>query len=351
MADERVQLCHTLRLAIVFTLPPSHPTLQTPPPSSSPFSSFGPTTIRTMSANRSISRAFRPLTAQSSSKASTSTSTQQLLSSSNRRLAAAAAAPSSHLAQLRRLLSPPSVATASSSSDVAASISSSSYVHDPTPHVHLPRLARTEPELYAAVRPPPLSAFAALTARLGLISNNVDAETRDRQDQVGVPGVYASFVQALVDRANTQLDVSGLEKKEGASPLDAAQYIATGAKEGCRAQRGIGDGGNSFVGYVGDRVLHLRYPKLPTRVLKAAVSAYVGPTTLSDVGASSVMSGQVSCDGTKTARVPTGSNLNAKRGNSRGKEVRTFVLKGRSFRIHACPHCRHLPRTRTFGNT
>lgn len=43
--------------------------------------------------------------------------------------------------------------------------------------------------------------------------------------------------------------------------------------------------GNSLLGLVAAEHLHLRYPNLPNRVLKAALSAYVGPTTLSDVAA------------------------------------------------------------------
>lgn len=43
--------------------------------------------------------------------------------------------------------------------------------------------------------------------------------------------------------------------------------------------------GNSLLGLIASEYLHLRYPNLPNRVLKAALSAYVGPTTLSDVAA------------------------------------------------------------------
>lgn len=42
--------------------------------------------------------------------------------------------------------------------------------------------------------------------------------------------------------------------------------------------------GNSLLGLLGSEALHLKYPHLPTRVLKAALSAYVGANTTADVG-------------------------------------------------------------------
>ena len=41
--------------------------------------------------------------------------------------------------------------------------------------------------------------------------------------------------------------------------------------------------GNSLLGLFASEFIHSSYPHLPTRVLKAAVSAYVGPLTCSNV--------------------------------------------------------------------
>ena len=41
--------------------------------------------------------------------------------------------------------------------------------------------------------------------------------------------------------------------------------------------------GNSLLGLFATEFVHASYPHLPTRVVKAAVSAYVGPTTCADV--------------------------------------------------------------------
>ncbi|CDW99338.1 hypothetical protein [Sporisorium scitamineum] len=240
-----------------------------------------------MSANRSLTSALRPLTQNGAS-----TSTQALCNSTRP--------------------------------------SSPSYVHDPTPNVHLPRLARSEPELYAAVRPPPLSAFAALTARLGLIPSSLDPQTRDHRIRLVYQACTHPSFQALVDQvnasANLQLEpsaaVSGLAKKQGASALDAAQFL-TLPEGGVEHHAALATVGNSLLGMLATEHLHLRYPNLPTRVLKAAVSAYVGPSTLSDVGTELGLSAQGILRWNKQARVPASSNLTQKRGG-RGALPRTL---------------------------
>ena len=251
-----------------------------------------------MSANRSISRALRPLTHNNAS------SSTHAFSSASRRSAVPSHSRSA------------STAVATTSADV----STSSYVHDPTPNVHLPRLARSEPELYAAVRPPPLSAFAALTARLGLIPSSVDAETRDRRIRLVHQACTHPSFQTLLDKvkANASLElepsaaVSGLTKKDGASALDAAQFLAL-EKDGVEHHAALATVGNSLLGMLATEYLHLRYPNLPTRVLKAAVSAFVGPSTLADVGADLGLAAQGILRWNKEARVPTSNNAVHKR--------------------------------------
>ncbi|KAJ9479504.1 54S ribosomal protein L3, mitochondrial [Pseudozyma hubeiensis] len=263
-----------------------------------------------MSANRSLTRALRPL-----SHANASTSTQALCHSTRcRQLPSHSRSASTAVAS--------SSSSSSSTADIAASASSSSYVHDPTPNVHLPRLARTEPELYAAVRPPPLSAFAALTARLGLLPSSLDAESRDRRIRLVHQACTHPSFQSLVDQvnasANLQLDpaaaVSGLAKKQGATALDAAQFLTTPKDaQGVEHHAALATVGNSLLGMLATEHLHLRYPNLPTRVLKAAVSAYVGPSTLSDVASELGLAAQNILRWNKQSRVPT-NGLTQKRG-------------------------------------
>ncbi|SPO24580.1 related to MRPL3 - Mitochondrial ribosomal protein, large subunit [Ustilago trichophora] len=275
-----------------------------------------------MSANRSISRALRPLT-----QSNASTSTQALSNASRRRpIASQSRSASTAVA---------TTSTSASSSDVS---SSSSYVHDPTPNVHLPRLARSEPELYAAIRPPPLSAFAALTSRLGLIPSSVDPETRDRRIRLVHQACTHPSFQTLVDKvsatANLQLEpsatVSGLAKKDGTSALDSTQFLAlqTDAVEHHAALATVG---NSLLGMLATEYLHLRYPNLPTRVLKAAVSAFVGPTTLADVGAELGLAASGILRWNKEARIPTSNNTNQRRAGrgatSRNSNVSSFPMR------------------------
>lgn len=221
-----------------------------------------------------------------------------------------------------------STAVAAPPSDGA--VSSSSYVRDPTPNVHLPRLARSEPELYAAIRPPPLATFAALTARLGLIPSSVDAETRDRRIRLVHQACTHPSFQTLIDKVNAsahlQLEpsaaVSGLAKKKGVNALDAAQFISL-SNEAVEHHAALATVGNSLLGMLATEYLHLRYPNLPTRVLKAAVSAFVGPSTLADVGAELGLAAQGILRWNKEARIPTTGNANQKRGG-RGATPRTL---------------------------
>ncbi|SNX87229.1 related to MRPL3 - Mitochondrial ribosomal protein, large subunit [Melanopsichium pennsylvanicum] len=253
-----------------------------------------------MAATRSFSRAFRP-----SSQSNASTSTHAFISSS--------------LASQHRLASTAISTPTSASSE--SSVITPPYVHDPTPNVHLPRLAREQPELYASIRPPPLSAFVALTSRLGLIPSSVDPQTRERRIRLVYQACTHPSFQNLVDRVNAEpnlklepsVAVSGLVKKQGATPLDDAQLLAFKA-DGVEHHAALATVGNSLLGMLATEYLHLRYPNLPTRVLKAAVAAFVGPTTLADVGSELGLAGQGILRWNKQARVPTSNNAIQKRG-------------------------------------
>lgn len=169
-------------------------------------------------------------------------------------------------------------------------VAPSSYRDGLFPAVHLPKLARQDPELYSAVRPPPISALAALTSRLGLIPVGTDAETKNRRIKLVHQACTHSTFQSVVDKAlaiesslTTDMSPSGLvrHRKDAKVDLDAAQYFP--ASREVDSQATLSTLGNSLLGMVATEYLHLRYPNLPTRVLKAAVSGYVGTLTLSNV--------------------------------------------------------------------
>lgn len=160
-----------------------------------------------------------------------------------------------------------------------------------------------------------------MTARLGLIPSSLDAESRDRRIRLVYQACTHPSFQTLVDQvnasANLQLEpaaaVSGLAKKQGATALDAAQFLPFSSSEAVEHHAALATVGNSLLGMLATEYLHLRYPNLPTRVLKAAVSAYVGPSTLSDVGSELGLLAPNVLRWNRQARAP-GSALSQKRG-------------------------------------
>lgn len=163
-----------------------------------------------------------------------------------------------------------------------------------SPPIHLPPLARIDPKLYAAVRPVPVSALAALGARLSLLPANLDAATRKRRldalAQACTHPTFATLVgraKALHEAEQAKAGVSGgsssptsrVVRTAGADSEDAQFVVPQSA-----SNEDLSALGNSLLGMLATEFLHLRYPHLPTRALKAAVAAYVGPQTLADVG-------------------------------------------------------------------
>ncbi|KAI0051036.1 60S ribosomal protein L3 [Auriscalpium vulgare] len=106
------------------------------------------------------------------------------------------------------------------------------------------------PETWSALQPPPPSAFSALAHRIGLAST---VDTGDLQQACTHPSVL-------------QLHATHLPNQP---PPPANGNLATL--------------GNSLLGLFATEHLSATYPHLPTRVLKAAVSAYVGPYTCANV--------------------------------------------------------------------
>jgi large subunit ribosomal protein L44 len=106
-------------------------------------------------------------------------------------------------------------------------------------------------ESWAAIQPPPLSALTALAHRIGLGKVLTSPE--------------------LILQACTHQSILPLYSKlhpNKSLPLTNTNLATLG---------------NSLLGLFATEYVHALYPHLPTRVLKAAVSAYVGPPTCASV--------------------------------------------------------------------
>ncbi|KDN38695.1 ribonuclease III [Tilletiaria anomala UBC 951] len=138
----------------------------------------------------------------------------------------------------------------------------------------LPPFARRHPQLYAAIQPPPNAALAALAARLRLIGPSSSKEEQERRIRlVAQACTHPSFAQVLQRARDAQRK---LERPGAESSVAIESDVQHNAQ--------LEALGNSLLGLLGSEALHLKYPHLPTRVLKAALSAYVGSNTTADVG-------------------------------------------------------------------
>ncbi|KAH8116278.1 ribonuclease III [Phellopilus nigrolimitatus] len=107
------------------------------------------------------------------------------------------------------------------------------------------------PEVWANLQKPPASALAAFAHRIGLakVVHNSD-EILQACTHSSYPSFYATH-------------------NPGEATLHSNANLSTT--------------GNSLLGLFATEYLHAAYPHLPTRVLKAAVSAYVGPLTCATI--------------------------------------------------------------------
>ncbi|KAG6327475.1 hypothetical protein ID866_11614, partial [Astraeus odoratus] len=111
--------------------------------------------------------------------------------------------------------------------------------------------SRFDPETWAALQPPPPSALMAFSHRIGLGSVLTTPEAVQR----------ACTHKSFLDLHTTYYPLSP-------PPPTNANLAALG---------------NALMGLFATEHLHASYPHLPTRVLKAAVSAHVGPLTCASV--------------------------------------------------------------------
>lgn len=161
------------------------------------------------------------------------------------------------------------------------------------PDGRLSAMARSHPELWAALRPQLPSAIAALASRFHLLPSTITPEERSRRME-------------LVRIACTHPSVVRLQQKAAALPLSTSERAdVPELSEELKHNAQLASVGNAVLGLVATEHFHLKYPHLPTRVLKALVTAYVGPSTLADVGADMGVLSQGVQRWDRTAAAPT----------------------------------------------
>lgn len=134
----------------------------------------------------------------------------------------------------------------------------------PPPEAKYNASGRLEPfnaEEWASRQPPPPSALTAFAYRIGLTESLTDSALIQ---QVCIHPSFIPFHQA----------------KYPNEPIPPSNG-------------GLASLGNALLGLFASEYVHIKYPYLPTRVLKAVVSAYVGPLTCAsiaqEIGASQLL--------------------------------------------------------------
>ncbi|WFD30550.1 54S ribosomal protein L3 mitochondrial [Malassezia sp. CBS 17886] len=139
--------------------------------------------------------------------------------------------------------------------------------------VRLPTLAREHPKLWSSLRAQVPAAVSALGARVHLLPGTLsDVERARRVDLVRTACTHPSVCD--VQKTAAELPLSAAERDE---VPELTERIAHNAH--------LATMGNALLGLIASEYFHIKYPHLPTRVLKAFVSAFVGPNTLADVAA------------------------------------------------------------------
>jgi len=106
-------------------------------------------------------------------------------------------------------------------------------------------------ESWAAIQPSPVSALTAFAHRIGL-------------------GKVLTSPDVIQQACTHQSIIPTYSKLHPNKPLPLTNS-------------NLSTLGNSLLGLFASEYIHALYPHLPTRVLKAAVSAYVGPTTCASI--------------------------------------------------------------------
>jgi len=154
--------------------------------------------------------------------------------------------------------------------------------------------------VYDTIRPKPQSTYVALAHRLKLISHKTDAQTQRKRIEALVQACthfsYTDLIARTKEKYGEDADAgrgSGIIRNMGeggelshsnalerTQAQNDAQYLDASLTKSNETLAALG---NTILGLIASEFIHLRYPNLPNRVFKAALSAYVGPNTLADV--------------------------------------------------------------------
>ncbi|KAG9051439.1 hypothetical protein FS837_006615 [Tulasnella sp. UAMH 9824] len=121
-------------------------------------------------------------------------------------------------------------------------------------------------QVWASLQPPPASSLHAFASRIRLFDPSLPGEPakQSRQPPANLPEIltqaftHQSFLKLLAEHAPEQSSV----------PRTNQEWEVLG---------------NHLMGLFAAEFVHASWPHLPTRIVKAAVSAYVGPQTCADV--------------------------------------------------------------------
>lgn len=139
----------------------------------------------------------------------------------------------------------------------------------------LPPLARRDATLYYTLLPHEASTLNTLLARLQLPTNDTEIAT-----QLSVALTHPSWIplrDAVLGNDYRRRELGTALAEALSASQQAAQRTLL------QDNAALSNVGNDLLGMITSEHLHLKYPNLPNRVLKAAISTYVGPNTLADV--------------------------------------------------------------------
>ncbi|KAG8956784.1 hypothetical protein FRC04_000262 [Tulasnella sp. 424] len=123
-----------------------------------------------------------------------------------------------------------------------------------------------QPQVWASLQPPPTSSLHAFASRIRLFESSLPGEPT-KQPPANLPEI---LTQALTHRSFLKLlaEHASQESSTMATPRTNQEWEVLG---------------NHLMGLFAAEFVHASWPHLPTRIVKAAVSAYVGPQTCADV--------------------------------------------------------------------
>ncbi|KAG8982648.1 hypothetical protein FRB90_006655, partial [Tulasnella sp. 427] len=123
-----------------------------------------------------------------------------------------------------------------------------------------------QPQVWASLQPPPASSLHAFASRIRLFDASTPGKKQQQPHREPPANLPEILTQALTH--NSFLKVLAEHAPDAAPPRTNREWEALG---------------NHLMGLFAAEYVHASWPHLPTRIVKAAVSAYVGPQTCADV--------------------------------------------------------------------